>query len=212
MPITPFLPGLMLALAAWILPFVVRFVPGKPADRLFSRRPSLSAWAPWIRSVGLPYLGLMLGWISSRDYGLTGQTPAEWILGSAAAVVLGIAFGTVSARLSVALGWGVIGDEARWTLYRAAAWPVLGFLPLAVAAALAAACAEFFWERRLRGGKVLDEVGRLFLFHAGGSAVLFLLAHNFFLAMLFYLSAMIVSTPEIRSRAFDMIHGIPKKQ
>jgi len=199
MSMNPFLPGLILALAVWILPLAARLLPARIAAGIQSRFPPLSNWAPWIRSVGLPYLGLLLGWISSRDFGLTGHTAPEWLISGAAAILLGILLGRVSVRLSIGIGWGVVGDEARWSLYRAAAWPWVAHLPLAVAAALLAACAEFALERRLGGEKPFDEVGLLFLMHAACSAILFLLAHNFFLAMLFYLTAAIASSPDFQS-------------
>jgi hypothetical protein len=101
----------------------------------------------------------------------------------------------------------VVGDEARWTLYRAAAWPLVAHLPLAVTAALVAACAEFVWDRKLGGGKVFGDVGLVFLIHAAGSAVLFLPAHNIFLAMLFYLCAYLVSTPEGLGGIKEFISG-----
>jgi hypothetical protein len=211
MRIPPFLPGLLLALAAWILPPGTRLFPHRFRERAARRIPQLPALAPWIRSAGFPYAGLLLGWISSRDCGLTGHSASEWVLGVAAAVVLGLLLARVSSRLSIGLGWGVIGDEARWTLYRAAVWPLAAYLPLAVAAALAAAVAEFAWERRLRHEKVFDEVGLMFLAHAAGSAGLFLLAHNFFLAILYYLTAVIVSSPDIRPRASEIINRLRRK-
>jgi hypothetical protein len=211
MPMNPFLPGLILALAMWILPPAVRLFPARILSGIPSRIPQLSGWAPWIGSVGLPYLGLMMGWISSRDFGLTGHTAAEWIIGAAAAVILGMLLGRVSVRVSTALGWGVICDEARWTLYRAAAWPWVGSLPLAVSAALVAACAEFAWGRKLGGEKLFDTVGILFLAHAACSAVIFLLAHNFFLAMLFYLSAAITSTADFRLRVNEVLYHFRNK-
>jgi hypothetical protein len=209
MEISPFLPGLILALAVWILPLALHPVPERVLGALHARAPWLPAWAPWIRSAGFAYAGLLAGWISARDYGLAGHTPAEWLLGAAAAAGLGILLGRLSIRLSVWLGWGIVGDEARWTLYRAAAWPWVG-LPLAVAAALAAACAEFAWGRKLAGEPLRDEVGLLFLIHAAGSAALFLLAHNFFLAMLFYAAAAVAATPDLRKQFTEAIDKVRK--
>ena len=211
MSANPFLPGLILALAVWILPLAVRLLPARILSAAHSRIPALSDWAPWIRSAGLPYLGLLFGWLSSRDSGLTGHTPLEWIIGIAAAIILGILLGRVCLRLSIGIGWGVIGDETRWTLYRAAVWPWVTHLPLAVAAALLAAWAEFAFERKLGGEKVFDEVGILFLAHAAGSAALFLLAHNFFLAMVFYLAAAITSTADFRLRVNEVLYHFRKK-
>jgi hypothetical protein len=211
MPINPFLPGLILALAVWILPLSIRLLPARMTTQISERIPQLPGWAPWIRSIALPYLGLLLGWISSRDFGLTGQTAVEWIVGIVAAAGLGILLGWMSMRLSIGLGWGVIGDEARWTLYRAAAWPFLGYLPLAVAAGLIAGAAEFALGRKFAGEGQLDEVGLLFLVHAACSAVLFLLAHNFFLAMLFYLAAALASKPDFRLKFSEVLIQIRRK-
>jgi|GEM_PF-5816228 len=211
MATNPFLPGLILALAVWILPLAARLLPARIVSAVQSRIPPLSDWAPWIRNAGLPYLGLLLGWVSSRDFGLTGHTAPEWIIGIAAAVILGVLLGWVSVRLSIGIGWGVAGDEARWTLYRAAVWPWVTHLPVAVAAALLAAWAEFALGRKLCGEKVFDEVGLLFLAHAAGSAGLFLLAHNFFLAMLFYLTAVAASTPDIQLHFQNIYSRIQKK-
>ncbi|MBN1439511.1 MAG: hypothetical protein JW929_08885 [Anaerolineales bacterium] len=211
MAVTPFVPGLILALAAWILPPALRLFPPRFFSAAAARAPWLPAWAPWICNIGPAYLGLLLGWISTRDYGITGHTPAEWILGAAAAILLGILLGRISNRLKYGLGWGVVGDEARWTLYRAAAWPLVAHLPLAVAAALTAAGAEFAFVRKLEGGPVFDSIGLLFLAHAGCSAVLFLLTHNFFLAMLFYLTAVVASQPDICSRVAGTAARIRKQ-
>ncbi len=206
----PFLPGLVLALAVWILPLAARLFPVRLGSALSERVPWLPEWAPWIRSVALPYLGLLLGWISSTDFGLTGHTAAEWIIGTVTAAGLGILLGWLSVRLSIGLGWGVVGDEARWTVYRAAAWPWVGYLPPAVAIGLLAGAVEFALGRKLGGEKILDAVGMLFLVHAGCSAALFLLAHNFFLAMLFYLTAVLASKPELQLRIREMLPKINK--
>jgi hypothetical protein len=211
MPMSLFIPGLILAFAVWVLPLAVRPLPKRILDGISSRFPALSGWAPWIRSLALPYSGLLLGWISARDFGLTGHTAAEWLLGAAAAAGLGIILGRVSVRLSIGLGWGVACDESRWVLFRAAAWPLVQYLPLAVAAAFLAACAEFAIGRKLDGEKVFDEVGLLFLVHSGGSAVLFLLTHNVFLAMLFYLAAAIASSPDILSSLRTMLEKTIRK-
>jgi hypothetical protein len=208
MSMNPFLPGLILALAVWILPLAFRLIPARILSGASSRLPRLSGWAPWIGGAALPYLALLLGWISSRDFGLTGHTPTEWLLGAAASVILGFFLGRVSARVSIMLGWGVVCDEARWTLYRAAAWPWVTHLPLAVAAALVAACVEFALGRKLGGEKVFDAVGVLFLMHAAGSAALFLLVHNFFLAMLLYLTAVITSIPDVRLRSIEILNHL----
>jgi hypothetical protein len=210
MQISPFLPGLILALTAWILPPAIRLLQQPILSEVGRRASWLPGLAPWLHSIAPPYLGLVLGWISGRDAGLSGQTPAEWILGAAAAILLGLPLGRLSVRFGSPRGWKDVRDEARWSLYRAAVWPLAGILPLAVAAAFAAACAEFVWGRKFGGEKVFDEAGGLFLVHALCSAALFLLAHNIFLAMLMYLTAVITSTPDIRLRLTEMVHQIRK--
>jgi hypothetical protein len=54
-------------------------------------------------------------------------------------------------------------------------------------------------------------VGFLFLTHAAGSAVTFLLAHNFFLAMLFYLTAGFTSSPNFQLRFQILVDRLQKK-
>ncbi len=208
----PFLPGLILALAAWILPLVFRLLPKRILAPAEARAPWLPGLAPWIHSIAFPYLGLVLGWIAGRDCGLSGHTLAEWIIGSVAAVLPGILLGAASVRYSSPRGWGDVGDEARWTLYRAAAWPWVGFLPLAVAAGWLASLAEYAWERRPGGEKLFGTRGIVFLIRTTGSAILFLLSHNFYLAMLYYLAAVIASRSDIRPRFYDVLNRLRKKK
>lgn len=208
---TPFLPGLILALAAWILPLAVRFCPQPILSPVIARVPRLPGLAPWIHSIALPYLGLLMGWIAGRDYGLSGHTLAEWIVGSVAAVLLGIILGRASVRFSPPRGWGDVRDEARWSLFRAAAWPWVGYLPIAVAAGWLASLAEFAWDRRPGGENFFGAQGIAFLIRTTGSAILFLLAHNFYLSMLYYLTAVLASTPDIRSRFYEALDRLRKK-
>jgi hypothetical protein len=197
---SPFLPGLVLALTVWILPLFVRFLPARLVTPLTDRFPWTSDLAPWINSLGLPYVGLLLGWISSRDSGLTGQTGLEWALGAAAAILLGLILAWASVRFSNPRGWGDVRDEACWSLYRAAAWPLVSFLPYAVIAGLLASLIEF----ALGKGKGAAGFSRAtvipFLVRTVGSGALFLLAHNFFLAMLYYLTSVAASAPWFRER------------
>jgi hypothetical protein len=202
MTLQPFLPGLILALAAWILTAAARPLAPRLAPLFADHAPLAAGLAPWARDLGLPYLGLLLGWISSRDFGLTGHTAEEWIAGALAAALLGLLLGRFSLRYSSSLGWGDLRDEARWTLYRAAVWPLAGYLPLAVVAALAAACAELALDRRWKGGGFPRTEWIPFIVRAAGSAALFLLAHNFFLAMVLFLVAFLFSQPEVCSRIF----------
>ena len=93
MNVAPFLPGLILALAVWITPLPIQFLPEHFVPSIEKRFPWAVELAPWLQSLGLPYAGLILGWISARDYGLTGQAILEWVLGAAAAILLGLILG-----------------------------------------------------------------------------------------------------------------------
>jgi hypothetical protein len=197
--VTPFLPGLILALAVWIIPLPFRILPARSVAPISQRFPWMSDLAPWIHSLGLPYAGLLVGWISSRDYGLTGQTLAQWGIGAAVAILLGLLLGRVSARFTSTRGWGDVRDEARWALYRAASWPWLGYLSLAVGVGLLAALAEFAVGRRKDHGGFFRTAAIPFLVRSLGSSALFLLAHNFFLAMLYYWTAFVASRPEFHT-------------
>jgi hypothetical protein len=197
---SPFLPGLVLALTVCLLPLFIRFLPARVVTPLANRFPWISDLAPWIKSPGLPYGGLLLGWISSRDYGLTGQTGLEWALGAAAAILLGLILAWASVRFSNPRGLGDVRDEACWSLYRAAAWPLVNFLSLAVIAGLLASVIEFALGKRKEAGGFSRAEVISFLIRTLGSGALFLLAHNFFLAMLYYLVAYSASLPGLYKR------------
>jgi len=197
---TAFLPGLILALAVWIIPLLFRILPAPWIAPVVQRFPRISDWAPWIHSLGLPYAGVVAGWIAARDYGLTGQTLAEWGIGAVAAILLGLFLGWVSVRFTSAREWGDVRDEARWSLYRAAAWPWLGFLSYAVAVGLLASLVEYAFLGRRDANRLSLPAAIPFLVRSAGSSLLFLLAHNFFLAMLYYLTAYIATKPEFAAR------------
>jgi len=197
---SPFLPGLVLALTVWILPLFVRFLPARLVSPFTNRFPWISDMAPWINNLGLPYVGLLLGWISSRDYGLTGQTGLEWALGAPAAILLGLILAWASVRFSNQRGWGDVRDEACWSLYRAAAWPLVNFLSYAVIAGLLASLLAFALGKRKGTAGFSRATVIPFLVRTLGSGALFLLAHNFFLAMLYYLLAYSASLPGLYER------------
>jgi hypothetical protein len=206
MPNQPFLPGLILAGMVWIAPLLFRLLPENQPARIPARAAFLRDWAPWIHGIGLPYLSLLLGWIAARDYGLGGQTLPEWLAGIFFAVAFGALLGRLSPRFAEARGWGDVRAEARWTLYRAAVWPWTGNLAIAVGIGLAATAAEFLWRARPEGERLFPKRGILFLVRAGGSAVLFLLAHNFYAAMLFYLIAALTARADF-PRHFNSIRA-----
>ncbi|HEY5118307.1 MAG TPA: hypothetical protein VII90_02530 [Anaerolineales bacterium] len=213
---SPFLPGLVLTLTVWILPLVVRFLPTRAVLPLTNRFPWISDLAPWIYSLGPTYVGLLLGWISSRDYGLTGQTGLEWVLGVAAAILLGLILAWASVRFSNPRGWGDVRDEACWSLYRAAAWPLVNFLSYAVIAGLLASLIEFALGKWKGAAGFSRTTVIPFLVRTLGSGALFLLAHNFFLAMFYYLIAYLASLPRVYKRIeriyITIANVISKKQ
>lgn len=191
----PFLPGLLFAVAAWIWPLFARILPLRLTDPLARRAPWLPPLAPWIRSAAIPYLAVILGWISARDIGLSGQTVLEWILGAVLALGLGGLQGWMAARLSPSSPQNLLVDEARWTLYRAASWPLAGFLWLAVVIGLVAGLGEWGLAWLVKRDQT-SRIGFLaLLFRTGCSALLFLVAHNFFLAVLMYATALAVQHP-----------------
>jgi hypothetical protein len=198
MDTSPFLPGLVLALTVWVVPCISRFLPERLLSPIAQRWPAALYLAAWIWSFGAAYAGLLIGWISARDFGLTGQTLPEWALGAAAAILLGLALAWVSVRYSDSRSWGDVRGEARWSLYRGAIWPLVNFLPIAVAAGLLASIAEFFlWSKKSDDG-FAKAAAVPFAARTVGSAALFLLAHNFTLAMVYYLTAYVATMPEVR--------------
>jgi hypothetical protein len=216
MNVTPFLPGLILALAVWIIPLPIRLIPER-LDASFAKRfPWTGELAPWIHSLGLPYVGLILGWVSARDYGLTGQTILEWALGAAAAILLGLILAWVSVRYADPRGWNDARAEARWCLYRAAAWPLVNFLSVAVMIGLLAAMVEFAQGRWKINAGFSRTTAIPFLVRSVGSGTLFLLAHNFFLAMAYSLIAFIASKQEfltwIKNTRARIANNIPSQR
>jgi hypothetical protein len=205
MACSPFLPGLLLAVTVWIGPLLARLIPSKNRAALSGRIPALRAWIPWLHGVGLPYAGLLAGWIAARDFGLSGQTPPEWLIGIVLAAAFGALLGRVSERFGEPRGWSDVRAESRWTLYRAAAGPWTGIPAAAVGVGLAAAAAEYLWRERPAGEPLFPEQGVVFLVRAGGSALLFLLAHNFFAAMLFYLIAVWTARADVWARVTGML-------
>lgn len=195
MSFSPFIPGLLFAVATWLWPVFAHILPKRMISALAIRAPWLPPLAPWIRSAGLAYLAIILGWISARDFGLSGQTLLEWIMGAALALGLGALQGWASARFPLSSLENNLMDEARWTLYRAASWPLTGHLWLAVVIGLVAGLGEFGLARLLKRERISRIDLAAFLLCAGCSALLFLVAHNFFLAVVMYGVRLVVQHP-----------------
>lgn len=122
------------------------------------RAPALKRAAPlvpWIDGLLLPFVALMRGAVTPREFGLSGHAGREWLIGSLFAGALVVAGAAALRRRTY--GWEHLDpvdaalDEGRWGLYRAAgvAW-TSGRLPGA-AIGLALAWVEGFLRR---GGPV----------------------------------------------------------
>jgi hypothetical protein len=184
MPISAALPGLLLAALAIAGPLWIRLPTPASVTQIGWFRGAL----PWLRSAGLLYLAIVAGWVSMRDAGLLGQTAEEWLAGGAVALILGAAGGVLAIRFRQEAPITVwIQDETRWTLYRAVAWPLAGFLPLAVPAAWLVAALEAWEECRLAGKSWNWKTAAPWLVRTVASAVLFTVAHNLYLAAGMYL-------------------------
>jgi hypothetical protein len=184
MPILIAIPGFLVAVLAISEPLWFRPPLYKPIDR--------NAWLthalPWLRSGGLLYLAVVAGWVSMRDAGLAGQTAEEWLAGGATALALGAIGGWLAVRYKRETTIAVwIQDETRWTLYRAVVWPLLIFIPLIVPAVWLVAVFES-WMTCWLAQKTWDWMKAApWLIRATGSAVLFAVAHNLYLAVFMYL-------------------------
>jgi hypothetical protein len=137
----------------------------------------------WVRSAGLLYLAVVLGWVSMRDAGIAGQSTVEWLAGVGAAIALGAAGGWLSLRKGRPFSlerW--IQDETRWVLYRAAAWALVIFLPLAVPAAWVVAVFEAWLECILARKNWNWNTAAPWIMRSALSGVFFILFHNIWLA------------------------------
>jgi hypothetical protein len=195
MPSPAFLPGLLFAFAAWIWPVFSLFFPARWTAALAARAPWLPPFAPWIRGAALPYLAVVGGWVSARDFGLSGQTPLEWILGALLSLVLGALLGAAAARLPQPAPEKQLTAEMRWILYRAACWPLVGYLIVAVAVGLLAVLGEFGVALLCKRERPTWHNAAPFLLRIGCSALLFLVAHNLFLSLAMYVVEIAVRHP-----------------
>lgn len=110
----------------------------------------------WIGSVGLPYLALLSGAVSVRDYGLVLAGVSSWIPRVLVSLLLGLALALALFSMHFPGGESSLQilEEPRWALYRALAWAWGGSLGLALVAAVAAAVLERILERVIRGGRL----------------------------------------------------------
>jgi hypothetical protein len=196
MPPGPFLPALLFAFAALLWPAAAHVLPARWKETIAARAPWVPRAAPWVRSAGLPYLALLTGFVSAQDFGLMGGAWWEWLAGIALALVLGFLLGgCLASRTDPPPVEAQLLDEARWTLYRAVCWPLMGNVILAVLAGLLAGLLERGLDI-LRKRETFAWKGKTpFFLRIASSALLFLAAHNFLLALGMYAFAKAVRHP-----------------
>ncbi len=141
--------------------------------------------ASWLGSVGLPYLALLSGAVSVRDYGLNLGEPSSWIPYTVVALLLGLLLALVSIRFPGGEERLTILEEPRWALYRALGWAWTGSLGLALAVAVAGAVLERLLERiRRQGSLQVTSLDRGWLFRVIYSNLVFGLTTSFWLILL----------------------------
>jgi hypothetical protein len=159
------------------------------AGRIGGRAPWAARLSVGVRSLGLPYLALMVGAVAARDMGLHGFSLLESALGLL--VTLGVA--ALGWRMHPAQEWPNAAhsalDEVRWALYRALGWGWSGSLLLGLLTGLVGALIERALDRVSKSGslRVLPEDGR-WLLRVIGSTALFGVAHNLWFNLLSHLA------------------------
>lgn len=147
---------------------------------------NLEAWAPWIQSLGIPYLALILGSVSDRQMGLVGLKPAMWAVGGTACLIALAASRITLSRTAIKPDPGasastVLLEEVRWGFYRGAAalW-LSGYLASVLGLGLALlelAMTHMF----IHGSQLPDLKTWKALLRAVLSTLLFVLTGNFWL-------------------------------
>lgn len=141
--------------------------------------------ASWLGSVGVPYLALLSGAVSFRDYGLDLGGPSSWIPDAVVALLLALVLALVSIRFPAGEDGLTILEEPRWALYRALGWAWTGSLGVGIAVAVAGAILEQLLERIRRGGRFqVTFQDRGWLFRVTYSNLVFGLTTSFWLILL----------------------------
>ena len=122
MPIEALLWSLLLVIS----PTLVLYFRPALRERLQRLPYDLEPVAPWIHGLGIPYLALIIGSVSSRQVGLHGFPDVSWFSGGlACAVGIGVAY-LARGRMSVRPDPGrkldaIFLEQSRWAFYRGAA-------------------------------------------------------------------------------------------
>jgi hypothetical protein len=177
------LPALAGCLVVALWPAVESLLPKTLRDSIAARAPWWAAAGSWLRSAGAPYALLLLGALSARGYGLMGADGAQWTAGAVAAGTLGLAGGWLASRAGVSPGAEWFRAEARWSMYRAAAFWWSPLSAVAAGAGAVGAAVEFLADA-IRARAFPDPAHLLALIlRAAASAAVFLIAPNFYLAL-----------------------------
>lgn len=168
--------GPFLALRAW------------PSLRMrFNRTPvDFESLAPWIHGLGIPYLALIIGSVSSRRMGIDGISAQAWVSGAiACALGLGaanVALGRMTVRPDPEQKFSaILLEETRWAFYRSAASLWLPF-PLSIILGLGLALLEWgITHIAAHGGRQPSQAQMKVWIRAGLSSLLFFATGNVWL-------------------------------
>jgi hypothetical protein len=148
----------------------------------------LEALAPWIHSLGLPYLAIILGSVSGRQVGLQDLDLDRWIVGILAGALGWLAVYGLLPRLDTQPDpeqsfSGIFLEESRWAFYRGAAVLWLPF-PFSALAGLGVALLELALTHLFRHGRKFPTSAQLkTLMRLGFSTLIFIATRNFYLTV-----------------------------
>ncbi len=179
-------------------------------DRYKNLPDELAALAPWIHGLGLPYLAIILGSVSSRHVGLQGLPTEIWATGGLACVA-GLAAAYVAmrqreSRLDPEAGFDtLLLEEGRWAFYRGAARLWLPF-PFSAHLGLGMSVLEMgITHFAIHGRKKLSPSQWKALLRAAFSTTLFVATHNFWLTLVtqLILHSPLISRPQLSDKTDD---------
>lgn len=155
-------------------------------ERLNQQLLDFESLAPWIHGLGIPYLALILGSVSSRRVGLYGFPTTIWVSGGVACTLgLGAAY-FILERISVRPDPEqkirvLLLEETRWAFYRGAAFLWLPF-PFSILLGFGASLLEWGITHVVAHGRRRPSPAQWkVLIRAGLSSLLFVATGNFWL-------------------------------
>ena len=158
----------------------------KLPERFNQSTVDIKSLAPWFHGLGIPYLALIIGSVSSRRVGLYGFPTTVWVSGGIACT-LGLAAANFTlGRLKVQpdpeqkLSF-ILLEETRWAFYRGAAYLWLPF-PFSILLGLGLSLLEWGITHVVGHGRQQPSPAKLkVLIRAGLSTLLFFATGNFWL-------------------------------